>query len=103
MTCMTSSLEPRGPSPSELVWAWTKCTSQSGGASSRIRCSASPVSVQVRETAFPSTTSSGISLDRNADDFLPAPQLVDQDIDLFRRSDELEIEGAVGFVLVCAA
>src|SRR5690349_9643786 len=89
----TSSLDPRGPSPSELVWARAKYTSQSGGASSRTRRSASFVNVQVRDTAFPSTTSSGIaSIHRQADHVLPAAQIVDGGVDLLRRAEQPALE-----------
>src|SRR4051812_12612922 len=64
-----------------------------------MRCSASWVSVDVREAALPSTTSSGISLHGDADDVLPAAHVVDREIDLLRGPDQLELERAIGFVL----
>src|SRR2546423_629414 len=64
-----------------------------------MRCSASRVSVQVRDAAFPSTTSSGISVDGDADDVLAPAQLVDREIELLRCADQLELEDAVGLVL----
>src|SRR2546423_12460402 len=104
ITRITSSVDARGPSPSELVCARTKYTAQFGGASARMRCSASRVSVHVRDTALPSITSGGIaSIYRQADDVLPASQLVYRLVDLLRGADELHIEGAIGLVLVAAA
>src|SRR4051794_36582381 len=64
-----------------------------------MRCSASRVSIHVRDAAFPSTTSSGISVDGDADHVLQTAQLVDRDVDLLRRSNELELERAIGLVL----
>src|SRR5690349_10603623 len=77
--------------------------SHPSGASLRMRRSASAVSVQVRDAALPSTTSSGISLHGDADDVLPPTHVVDREIDLLRRADQLELEGAIGVVLVGAS
>src|SRR5689334_5355355 len=106
---MTSSLGTGGPSPSELVSAFTKCTRQPSGAASRIRCSSSGRIAHVRDFAFPSTTSSrsfdGSSTRERAPDaasgamdskYVLAPQQrLRHDIELTRGTDEPELEDAV--------
>src|SRR5450759_4453658 len=90
-----SSLPPCGPSPSELVAAFTIATSHPGGVSRRKRACPSGVNAQFRELAARSITSRRSSVNVHPVDVLAPEQRRGRDLELPRRTRELELEGAV--------
>ena len=77
-----SSLPPSGPSPSELVAARTRTTSQPGGVSRRIRASPSSVSAQFRDVADRSSTSRRGSVNVDPEHVVLAQQSRGRDLEL---------------------
>src|SRR6266513_2668997 len=95
MSRAASPLPPCGPSPSELVGARTTSITQPAGASRRKRSSPSDVSAQFRDVAARSTTRRRPSVNVDAIDVLAREQMGSCDLELPRRTRQLELEGAI--------
>src|SRR5688572_5494694 len=98
MASIDSALGSRGPSPSELVRARTTAIRHPWGAASRIVCSPSGVRAQFFERAARSTTRRRCAFrsdNVDAVDVVVHDQFLGHDVELSRRSRELQLEYAI--------